>query len=86
MKPPAEYDFKNDVSARHAIARARAEGWMRGRRALIFRLLRAQFGPLPDRIQNRLLNMQYEKLEDTVVDQIFTARSLEEALGSLYGP
>ena len=68
--------------ARHYFGQGKAEGLFEGRMELILKLLATRFGPLPDMVRTRVRGAQDAQL-DTVAEQMLTAQTLEQALGSL---
>ena len=79
------YEYKSEFARRYMAegkAEGRAEGRVEGRVEIVLKLLAKRFGPLPDSIQTRVRGAQDAQL-DTVVEQVLTAQTLEEALGSL---
>jgi hypothetical protein len=80
------YEYQSDFARRY-VAQGKAEGLvegrMEGRVELILELLARRFGPLPDMVRTRVRGAQDAQL-DAVAERMFTAQTLEEALGSLY--
>jgi hypothetical protein len=60
----------------------RTQGRMEGRLDVILKLLAARFGPLPEAVQTRVRGAQDAQL-DTLAERLFTAQTLEQALGSI---
>jgi len=75
------YEYKSEFARRY-MAEGKAEGRAEGRVEIVLKLLAKRFGPLPDSIQTRVRGAQDAQL-DTVAEQVLTAQTLEEALGSL---
>jgi hypothetical protein len=75
-------EYQSDFARRY-VAEGKAEGLKEGRIELILKQLTVRFGPLPDRIQTRVRGAQDAEL-DTVAERLLTARTLEQALGTLY--
>ena len=68
--------------ARRYFGEGKAEGLLEGRADLTLKLLASRFGPLADDIQTLVRGARAAEL-DTVAEQLLTAQTLEQALGSL---
>ena len=83
------YEYRSDFALRYfgqGKAEGRSEGIvegrMEGRLAIILKLLASRFGPLPEAVQTLVRSAREAQL-DTIAEQVLTAQTLEEALGSL---
>jgi len=70
------FEYQSEFARRYV-----AQGWVEGRVELILKLLAKRFGPLPDSIQTRVRGAPDAQL-DTIAEQVLTAQTLEQALGS----
>jgi hypothetical protein len=77
---PAKYEYQSDF-AKQYIGLGRAEGEVRGRAALLQRLLTLRFGPLPADVTERLANATIDEL-DVIGERLLNAQSIQEALTS----
>jgi hypothetical protein len=68
---------------REAVARVRAEeqGEVRGRVALLIRLLNAKFGHIESQVNERIQRASIDEL-DAIGERLLTARTLQDALGA----
>ncbi len=79
---PAKYEYQGDFAKRHfgqGFAAGKAEGEMRGRAALLQRLLIRRFGPLSAAAAQGLSAATIDEL-DAIGEHLLTAQSLEDAL------
>lgn len=78
-----QYEFQSDW-AREKLARSRAEGEMlgelRGRAALVIRMLTTKFGEVARQADDRIHHASIAEL-DAIGERLLTARTLQEALG-----
>ena len=72
------FEYQSDFARRY-YGQGKAEGKAEGRVEIILKLLALRFGPLTDAVQARVRSAQDAQLE-TVAEQMFTAKTLEEAI------
>jgi hypothetical protein len=58
------------------MAQGRAEGEVKGRAALVIRLLVSRFGSLPQQVEARIADASVEQL-DQIGDRLLTAQTLD---------
>jgi uncharacterized protein DUF4351 len=63
------------------VAQGRAEGEIRGRAALVMRLLTARFGHVAPQVDDRIQHASIAEL-DAIGERLLTARTLQEAIGA----
>jgi hypothetical protein len=76
---PAKYQYQSDFAKRY-VAQGEVQGEIKGRVALVIKLLTLRFGPLPESIQSEITAASLVTL-DAIGERLLTARSLTEALG-----
>jgi hypothetical protein len=83
------FEYQSDFARRYVaqgkaegLVEGRAEGRTEGRVELTLKLLTWRFGALPDTVRTRVRGAQDAQL-DAVAERMLTARTLEDALGSL---
>ena len=76
---PRKYEYQSEFARRY-VAQGRAEGEIKGRAALVIRLLVSRFGSLPQQVEARIADASVEQL-DQIGDRLLTAQTLDEALG-----
>jgi hypothetical protein len=72
------FDYQSDFARRYV-----AQGKAEGRMELTLELLARRFGLLPDMVRTRVRGAQAAQL-DAIAEWMFTAQTLEQALGSLH--
>lgn len=72
---PRKYEYQSDFARRYV-----AEGEVRGRAAVVAKLLVRRFGPLTGDAETRIAVASIAEL-DEMVERLLTAQSLREALG-----
>jgi hypothetical protein len=81
---PIKYEYQSDF-ARHYVAQGRTEGRLEGetsgRAALVIKLLTRRFGEPSESTKTKVAGASVEEL-DNMAERLFTAQSLQEALGS----
>jgi hypothetical protein len=76
---PRKYEYQSEFARRY-VAQGRAEGEVKGRAALVIRLLVSRFGSLPQQVEARIAEASVEQL-DEMGERLLIAQTLDEALG-----
>lgn len=67
-----------NASRAEGLAKGRKEGEVEGRRALLLRLLKKRFGPLPRSVRQEVLRIASARKLDILAERVLVAASLEE--------
>jgi hypothetical protein len=76
---PRKYEYQSEFARRY-VAQGRAEGEVKGRAALVIRLLALRFGPLAQQVETRVAGASIAEL-DEIAERLLTAQTLDEAIG-----
>ena len=74
-----KYEYQSDFARRY-VAEGKAIGEANGRAALVTKLLVRRFGSLTQQAESRIASASIAEL-DEIAERLFTAQSLQEALG-----
>jgi hypothetical protein len=78
---PRKYEYQSDFARRY-VAEGEARGEVRGRAALVAKLLARRFGPLTQQAETRIATASVAEL-DEIAERLLTAQTLHEAVGQL---